>query len=80
MLFRSRLADFNFHRLDARRFVTVDVTVPMGDPDPTSAVVRAIARKDVAGAVVRVRITLPSEVEAQLRDADIREEIGRAHV
>lgn len=75
----KRLADFNFHRLDARRFVTVDVTVPMGDPDPTSAVVRAIARKDVAGAVVRVRITLPSEVEAQLRDADIREALSAAH-
>ena len=75
----KRLVDFNFQRLDARRFVTVDVTVPMGDPDPTSAVVRAIGRKDVAGAVVRVRITLPAEVEAQLRDADIREALSAAH-
>jgi exonuclease SbcD len=75
----KRLSDFNFHRLDARRFVTVDVTVPVGDPDPTSVVVRGIARKDVAGAVVRVRITLPSEVEAQLRDADMREALNEAH-
>lgn len=75
----KRLADFNFHRLDARRFVTVDVTVPVGDPDPTSAVVRGIARKYVAGAVVRVRITLPAEVEAQLRDTDIRDALKDAH-
>ena len=75
----KRLTDFDFHRLDARRFVTVDVTVPVGDPDPTSAVVRGIARKDVAGAVVRVRITLPSEVEAQLRDSDIRDALSEAH-
>ena len=75
----KRLTDFDFHRLDARRFVTVDVTVPIGDPDPTSAVVRGIARKDVAGAVVRVRVTLPSEVEAQLRDADIRDALSEAH-
>jgi exonuclease SbcD len=75
----KRLTDFDFHRLDARKFVTVDVTVPVGDPDPTSAVVRGIARKDVAGAVVRVRVTLPSEVEAQLRDSDIRDALSEAH-
>ena len=75
----KRLTDFDFHRLDARRFVTVDVTVPVGDPDPTSAVVRGIARKDVAGAVVRVRVTLPSEVEPQLRDLDIRDALSEAH-
>ena len=75
----KRLTDFDFHRLDARRFVTVDVTVPVGDPDPTSAVVRGIARKDVVGAVVRVRVTLPSEVEAQLRDSDIRDALSEAH-
>ena len=75
----KRLTDFDFHRLDARRFVTVDVTVPLGDPDPTSAVVRGIARKDVVGAVVRVRVTLPSEVEAQLRDSDIRDALSEAH-
>ncbi|MAZ63131.1 MAG: hypothetical protein CL895_02595 [Dehalococcoidia bacterium] len=75
----KRLTDFDFHRLEARRFVTVDVTVPVGDPDPTSAVVRGIARKDVVGAVVRVRVTLPSEVEAQLRDSDIRDALSEAH-
>ncbi len=75
----KRLTDFDFHRLDARRFVTVDVTVPVGDPDPTSAVVRGIARKDVVGAVVRVRVTLPSEVDAQLRDSDIRDALSEAH-
>ena len=75
----KRLIDFDFHRLDARRFVTVDVIVPVGDPDPTSAVVRGIARKDVVGAVVRVRVTLPSEVEAQLRDSDIRDALSEAH-
>ena len=75
----KRLTDFDFHRLDARRFVTVDVTVPVGDPDPPSAVVRGIARKDVVGAVVRVRVTLPSEVEAQLRDSDIRDALSEAH-
>ena len=53
-----RLTDFAFHRLDARPFVTVDVTVAPGEQDPTDVVLRAIGRKEVAGAVVRVRVVV----------------------
>ena len=74
-----RLTDFNFHRLDARPFVTVDVTVPSGNLDPTEAVLSAIARKDVADAVVRVRVSLPPEAEPHLRDSDLREALRSAH-
>ena len=75
----QRLVDFNFHRLAARRFVTIDVNLDSGESDPTEVVIRAIARKDVADAVVRVRITLPDELEAQLRDGDVREALKDAH-
>ena len=60
-----RLVDFQFHRVHARPFVTVDAVVPTGDPDPTATVIRAIGRKDIAGAVVRVRITLAGELDTQ---------------
>ena len=75
----QRLSGFSFQRLDARPFVTVDSTLASGDPDPTQTVLRAIARKEVADAVVRVRISLPPELEPQLREADIREALQPAH-
>ena len=75
----KRMVDFNFHRLNARPFVTIDATVPVGDPDPTAVVLRVISRKDVADAVVRVRVTIPQELEAQLRDADILQALRSAH-
>jgi exonuclease SbcD len=78
----QRLVDFKFERVEARAFVTVDVTVASGSsdlPDPTEAVLRAIARKDVAGAVVRVRVTLPPELEPQFREADVRQALQSAH-
>lgn len=75
----QRLVDFSFQRLDVRPFVTIDVTVSPGEPDPTAVVLKAIDRKDVTDAVVRVRVTLPGEVEAQLRDADIRQALKTAH-
>ncbi len=75
----SRLVDFRFEGLQARPFVTVDVKIAPGEPDPTNAVLRAIARNDIADAVVRVRINLPSEAEPQLREAEIRSALEPSH-
>ena len=74
-----RLTDFSFHRLNARPFVTVDVTVAPGEQDPTDVVLRAIGRKEVADAVVRVRVALPPEAEPHLREADLRDALRSAH-
>jgi exonuclease SbcD len=75
----QRMSGFQVHQVDARPFVTVDVRIDSGETDPTGAVVRAIARFDVVDAVVRVRITLPSELEPHLRDAEIRQALDGAH-
>ena len=74
-----RMTDFAFHRVEARPFVTIDVNVPSGQADPTETVLRAISRKDVADAVVRVRISLPAEVDSQLREPDLRRALDSAH-
>ena len=75
----QRLTDFSFERLDARSFVTIDVNLKAGDADPTQAVVRAIAKSDVADAVVRLRINLPQELEPHLKEPEIREALQGAH-
>ena len=75
----QRLTNFQFQPVQARPFATIDVKLDAGDTDPTDTVVRAIARKDVTGAVVRVRLTLPAELEPHLREQDIRQALGGAH-
>ncbi len=75
----QRVVDFQFRPVNARPFVTVDVRLTGGDEDPTGTVIRAIARKDIQDAVVRVRITLPAELEAHLRESDIRQALAEAH-
>ena len=75
----QRLTDFQFQKVQARPFVTIDVKIPPGELDPTNTVLRAIARKDVADAVVRVRVSLPSEMESHLREPDLREALKPAH-
>jgi len=74
-----RMTNFEFHKLAARSFVTVDVSVEPQDVDPTATVVRAIARKDIADAVVRVRIALAAESDAHLRETEIRAALEPAH-
>jgi exonuclease SbcD len=75
----QRLVDFQFHQVQARPFVTIDVKIAAGDPDPTDTALRAIARRDIAGAVVRVNLTLPADLVAHLREADIRQALAPAH-
>ena len=75
----DRLGGFDFHPVRARAFVTVDVDVSPGEENPTQRVLDAIARKFVDGAIVRVRISVPEELESALHEPTIREALGSAH-
>ena len=75
----QRLVDFRFQPVQARPFVTIDVQVPPGESDPTVAVLRAISRRDISDAVVRVRVRAPAAVSTPLREGEIREALQPAH-
>ena len=74
-----RVTDFQFHHVDARRFLTVEVDVRRGDPDPTATVVQAIRSHHVEAAIVRVSISLQAEQDAYLRQEEIRQALEGAH-
>lgn len=74
----SRLKSFRFQNVNARRFVTVDVTLRSGDQDPTSTVVEEIERIGVEGAIVKLNIAFPIELQGHLRDAEIRQALDGA--
>ena len=74
-----RLTDFRFERIAARPFVTVDATLPENEANPTEFVARAIARRPVSGAIVRLRIRLSGEQSTRVRDADLRPALSSAH-
>ena len=74
-----RVTDFQFRHVDARRFLTVEVDVRRGDPDPTATVVQAVLSRHVEGAIVRVSIRLQAEQDAYLRQEEIRQALEGAH-
>jgi len=78
----KRQVSFDFHPVVGRRFLTINVNIESEDTDPTSTVLRAIrpdGEDKVRGAIVRLQVSLPAEVEGQLRDNDIRDALKEAY-
>ena len=74
-----RLRDFTFQPVNARAFLTIPVKIAVGDTDPTQTVVKAISNHHIQGAIVRLQISLPAEMDEHLRDGDIRNALNDAH-
>ena len=75
----NRKASFEFRPVHARRFVTIDVTIAPLEPDPTQAVLDAIARHDVSEAVVRVQVAISERLEGLLDEGEVRRALKDAH-
>ncbi len=77
---KSRVS-FEFHPVSARRFLTIAVELKPEETNPTAAVLAAIAgqRQEIKEAVVRLNISLPSNLEGQLRYNEITDALKEAH-
>jgi len=77
----KREVSFDFHHIAGRRFLTINVEIGLEEIDPTSTVLRAITEEEgkVRDSIVRLNVSLPAEIEGQLRDNDIRSALKEAH-
>ncbi|MBI2869245.1 MAG: exonuclease SbcCD subunit D [Chloroflexi bacterium] len=77
----KRPVAYEFHPLDGRRFLTIEMEIKPDDLDPTSTVLRSIAEHGAGtgGAIVRVNIDLPSGMNGYLRDHELRHALREAH-
>jgi len=77
----ERCVTYQFHRVNARRFMTLEAYVNTGDVEPTATVLKAIAEHEaeIKDAIVRVQLSLPGTLEASLRDAEINKALREAH-
>jgi exonuclease SbcD len=73
----NRLVSYEFHPVLARRFITIKVDADTDEP--TAAVLHAIGKNDVEGAIVRVQIKVPAEKEALIRESEIRKALTEAY-
>ncbi len=76
-----RRVSFDFHPVNSRRFLTINATLEPQDINPTATVLSIIAEQEakVRDAVVRLNISLPAQIEGQLRDSELRNALKEAH-
>jgi exonuclease SbcD len=68
-----RRAEYRFHRVNARRFLTIEVRIDNEDTDPTHIIVKTIEQRkdDLHDAIVRIRLNVPSSFSGKIRDNEI---------
>ena len=77
----ARKVSYEFHPVNVRRFLTVNVNLEPGDINPTATLLNAITaqQEKIKDAIVRLNITLPAQAENQVSGNDIREALKDAH-
>ncbi len=78
---RKGETSFDFHKVPARRFLTLRVAIAPGDLNPTLTVIRAIARREdeFKESVVRLQISIPEFDQGPLQESEIRQALKEAH-
>ena len=74
---RKRLNSYEFHPVEARRFLTVKVDA--NTDNPTETVLHAIAKNDVKESIVRLQIKVSAEKEALLQENEIKKALKEAY-
>jgi exonuclease SbcD len=71
----KRKVSYKFHPVNARRFLTISLDLKEEETDPTATVLGVInnQQESIKNAIVRLNITLPSSLEGQLRNNDIKD-------
>jgi exonuclease SbcD len=71
-------AEWEFHPVAARRFVTIRADV-RDEADPLATLLSAIAQHDTTDAIVRVIAQARAEQEGLIRDSDVRQALKAAY-
>lgn len=72
-------ASFQFIPTQARKFLTITVSLKPDDPHPTQTVITEIKKNDFKGAIVRVIINIPAECEESLEIDKIKKALDEAN-
>lgn len=77
----ERCMAYQFHRIEARRFVTMEIKVQEEDLDPTGAILRELNEHagEMAGAVIRLKLSLPGHMAMVLREGEILKALKEAY-
>lgn len=75
----DKATTFQFIPTNARKFLTITVTLKATDPDPTQTILSEIKKYDLAETIVRLVINIPAECEGEIQMDLIKKAFKDAH-
>lgn len=77
----SRKVTYKFHAIEARRFVTIPIDIQIDETDATAAILKIFEQYHdrIKDAVVKVQLSVPKQLEAIYRDAEIYKALKEAY-
>ena len=78
---KEKRVNHKFHKVTARRFITIDIDIAEDEPDPTGVVLKALEghRSAIENAIVRVHISLPAALDSSIRESEINKALKTAY-
>ncbi len=78
---QEKRVSHKFHKVTARRFITLTVDIAADESDPTGMVMKVIEqhRSAIENAVVRIQITLPGALDSSIREGEINRALKVAY-
>ena len=73
----TRLQEYEFHPVKTRSFLTIRIDA--NTDNPAGAVLRAIEKNEIVGAIVRLYISLPADKQGLITEKDIRRALKDAY-
>ncbi|MCL5019345.1 MAG: exonuclease SbcCD subunit D [Patescibacteria group bacterium] len=70
---------FQFIPTNARKFLTITISLKPIDPDPTQTILDQIGKHEVKDTIVRVIINIPSECEEEIKIDQIKKALSKAN-
>lgn len=76
----TRKTTFTFIPTNARKFLTIKISLKADDPDPTQTIIDTIEKNDIKEKIVRVIIDIPAECDKEIRMDQIKKALSSAYI
>jgi len=76
----QRELSYEFIPVNARRMVTIKITLTITDMAPTKTILEEIQKHSITNAIVQVMLEVPAPLYDQIDDAAVKESLNSAHL
>lgn len=74
------ISSFKFIPTNARKFLTIEVSLSENDPDPTQTILKEIKKHDLEEKIVKLIINIPANLNKEIEMDQVKKALSSAHI